>query len=234
MTAESPTAFLHRLDAEEEDFSKPMKFVSDRLRSLLRTLEVADVQDFSSLMLIADFVTLVATYTRGYGILIEPYDERTPMQPDPLFQLCCNDASIAIKPVFERFQSVVITSGTLSPLPMYKKILGVEPRVCCSFDMSFSRDVIRPLIVTRGADQTPLSSKFDMRSDADTTRNYGKLLLECAAAVPDGVVVFFTSCVFQHHPTPTGWATCPATNYVPAQVQLHAGGGSHVARHRAA
>jgi hypothetical protein len=41
---ESPTAFLHKLDNEEEDFSKPMKFVSDRLRSLLRTLEVTDVQ----------------------------------------------------------------------------------------------------------------------------------------------------------------------------------------------
>ena len=27
---ESPTAFLHKLDNEEEDFSKPMKFVSDR------------------------------------------------------------------------------------------------------------------------------------------------------------------------------------------------------------
>ena len=50
---ESPTAFLHKLDNEEEDFSKPMKFVSDRLRSLLRTLEVTDVQDFSPLMLIA-------------------------------------------------------------------------------------------------------------------------------------------------------------------------------------
>ena len=33
---ESPSAFLHKLDNEEEDFSKPMKFVSDRLRSLLR------------------------------------------------------------------------------------------------------------------------------------------------------------------------------------------------------
>ena len=122
---ESPTAFLHKLDNEEEDFSKPMKFVSDRLRSLLRTLEVTDVQDFSPLMLIADFATLVATFQKGFGIIIEPYDERTPALRDPLFQLCCNDASIAIKPVFERFQSVVITSGTLSPLDMYKKILEV-------------------------------------------------------------------------------------------------------------
>ena len=57
-----PTAFLHRLDNMEDDFSKPMKFVADRLRSLLRTLEVTDVQDFSPLMLIADFATLVSTF----------------------------------------------------------------------------------------------------------------------------------------------------------------------------
>ena len=190
---ESPTAFLHKLDAEEEDFAKPMKFVADRLRSLLRTLEVTDVQDFSPLMLIADFATLVATFQKGFGILIEPYDERTPTLRDPLFQLCCNDASIAIKPVFERFQSVVITSGTLSPLDMYKKILAVEPVVVQSFQMSFGRDVIRPLVVTRGADQSVLSSKFDTRSDPTTIRNYGTLLLECAQVVPDGVVAFFTS-----------------------------------------
>ena len=190
---ESPTAFLHKLDNEEEDFSKPMKFVADRLRSLLRTLECTDVHEYAPLMLIADFATLVSTFQKGFGIIIEPYDERTPTISDPLFQLCCNDASIAIKPVFERFQSVVITSGTLSPLDMYKKILSFDPVVVQSFQMSFARDVIRPLIVTRGADQAALSSKFDTRSEGTTIRNYGKLLLECAKMVPDGVVAFFTS-----------------------------------------
>ena len=144
-------------------------------------------------MLIADFATLVSTDQRGFGILIEPYDERTPTLRDPLFQLCCNDASIAIRPVFERFQSVVITSGTLSPLDMYKKVLSFEPVVVSSFQMSFARDVIRPLVVTRGADQAVLSSKYDTRSEPSTIRNYGHLLLECAQTVPDGIVAFFTS-----------------------------------------
>jgi DNA excision repair protein ERCC-2 len=62
-----------------------------------------------------------------------------------------------------------------------------------SLHMSFSRDVIRPLVITRGADQAVLSSKFDTRMEGTTIRNYGKLLLECAKLVPDGVVAFFTS-----------------------------------------
>ena len=190
---ESPTAFLLRLSREEEIDAKPLRFVSDRLRSLLRTLEVTDVQDFSPLMLIADFATLVSTFQRGFAILVEPYDERNQSQHDPLFQFCCNDASIAIKPVFERFQSVVITSGTLSPIEMYPRILGFEPCVVRSFEMSFSRNVICPLVVTRGADQMPLTSSFEKRSEAATIDNYGKLLLEMAATVPDGMVAFFTS-----------------------------------------
>ena len=41
------------------------RFCSERLASLLRTLELADLADFSSLTLIANFATLVSTYTKG-------------------------------------------------------------------------------------------------------------------------------------------------------------------------
>lgn len=38
-----------------------------------------------------------------------------------------------------------------------------------------------------------MSTKFDMRSDPGVVRNYGRLLLEMASAVPDGIVCFFVS-----------------------------------------
>lgn len=76
---------------------------------------------------------------------------------------------------------------------MYPKILGFTPCAVHSFAMSFSRNVICPLVVTRGADQAALSSKFDLRSEPATIRNYGKLLVDMAAVVPDGMVAFFTS-----------------------------------------
>lgn len=38
-----------------------------------------------------------------------------------------------------------------------------------------------------------MSTKFDMRSDPGVVRNYGRLLLEMVAAVPDGIVCFFVS-----------------------------------------
>ncbi|KAG5062498.1 hypothetical protein JHK85_003681 [Glycine max] len=41
--------------------------------------------------------------------------------------------------------------------------------------------------------QLPVSTKFDMRSDLGVVRNYGRLLLEMASVVPDGIVCFFVS-----------------------------------------
>lgn len=63
------------------------------------------------LQLVCDFGTLVGTYTQGFAIIIEPFDERMPHIPDPVMQLSCLDSSLAIKPVFERFQSVSLSSS---------------------------------------------------------------------------------------------------------------------------
>mgnify|MGYP001565391179 FL=1 len=66
--------------------------------------------------------------------------------PNPVFHLVCLDASLAIAGVFERFSSVVITSGTLSPLDMYPKMLGFEATVLESYVMTLTRECFLPLV----------------------------------------------------------------------------------------
>ncbi|CAM9746366.1 unnamed protein product, partial [Sphacelaria rigidula] len=44
---------------------------------------------------------------------------------------------------------VVITSGTLSPLDLYPKLLGFQPVVRTALSMSTIRKCICPLVVTR-------------------------------------------------------------------------------------
>ena len=64
----------------------------------------------------------------------------------------------------------------------------------CSLPISFPREALRPLVVARGTDQVAMrSAGAGDVTDVGVVRNYGKLLLECAASVPDGVVVFFAS-----------------------------------------
>lgn len=62
------------------------------------------------------------------------------------FFFSCLDSSIAIKPVFDRFQTVIITSGTLSPLDMYPKILNFHPVVMASFTMTLARPCLLPMV----------------------------------------------------------------------------------------
>uniref|UniRef100_A0A673L9Z3 DNA 5'-3' helicase n=1 Tax=Sinocyclocheilus rhinocerous TaxID=307959 RepID=A0A673L9Z3_9TELE len=178
---------------------KPLRFCAERLRSLLRTLEIADITDFSAITLISHFATLVSTYSKGFTIIIEPFEDRTPTIANPVLHFSCMDPSIAIKPVFGRFQSVIITSGTLSPLDIYPRILDFRPVTVASFTMTLARTCLCPLIVGRGNDQVAMTSKFETREDFAVIRNYGNLLLEMSAIVPDGIVAFFTSYIYMEN-----------------------------------
>jgi len=190
---QSPLAFLHYLQASTALEPKPLRFAYSRLNSLLRTLEVTHLDEFNPLQDVADFATLVASYTEGFTVITEPQGSSIPGLHQPVLQLSCLDASLAIKPVFERFKSVIITSGTLSPLDLYPTLLNFTPVVRQSMDMSMFRKSICPLVVTKGSGQQVITTRFEKRDDPSVTRDYGELIVDVASYVPDGVVCFFTS-----------------------------------------
>ena len=205
VVSETPVQFLSALSSKLGVDPRPLRFAYSRLSSLLRTLQVTGIDEFGPLTVVADFTTLLATYPQGFMVISEPYTSKTPHVPDPVMQLTCLDASLAVKPVFERFTSVILTSGTLSPLDMYPKMLAFNPVVRVSLEMSILRPCICPLIVSRGSDQTPLTTKFENRDDPSVLRNYGALLLHTCATVPDGVVAFFPSYSYMESVV-TSWA----------------------------
>ncbi|KAF0699638.1 Aste57867_9821 [Aphanomyces stellatus] len=195
--SETPAAFLHTMQSAISVDIKPMKFCYSRLNSLMRTLELTNLEEYNSLTQVANFATLVATYAEGFMIILEPTDAFN--QPQPVLQLACLDASLAMRPVFERFSTVVLTSGTLSPIDLYPRLLNFSPVVRESLSMSVYRSCICPLVITRGSDQMPVSTKFDLRDDLSVVRNYGGLLLEMAMCVPDGMVCFFPSYMYMEN-----------------------------------
>jgi DNA excision repair protein ERCC-2 len=194
--SETPLAFLHRMTNGTSLEAKPLRFAYSRLVSLLRTLQVSNLDDFNSLTEVSDFASLLATYSQGmarFAVVMEPNGSNIPGATDPVVQLACLDASLAIAPIFNRFSSVVITSGTLSPIELYPKLLQFEPCVTESFTMSTFRPCIRPLMICRGNDQLAVSTRFEDRGDMGVMRNYGSILVDMCAVIPDGVVAFFTS-----------------------------------------
>ena len=136
---------------------------------------MVDMTGLKELMEIIRVGALAATYTSGFAILFESVDERG--IPDPRIQLACLDASLVMRPIFRKFQSVLITSGTLSPIDMYPRLLDFQPVVMVSLALSMARAAICPMVVARGNDQVTISSKFEEREDPAVLRNYGNLLV---------------------------------------------------------
>lgn len=194
--SETPQSFLQHLKELTFIEKKPLRFCAERLTSLVRTLELSNIEDYQALQEVASFATLVATYDTGFLLILEPFESDTAQVPNPVLHLTCLDAAIAIKPVFERFSSVIITSGTISPLEMYPKMLGFSTVVQESYAMTLARRSFLPMIVTRGSDQGSISSGFQSRNDPSNVRNYGNLLVEYSKLTPDGIVVFFPSYLY--------------------------------------
>lgn len=196
VTSETPTFFLDHLKEHTFIEKKPLRFCAERLTSLVRTLELTNIEDYQTLQEVATFATLVATYEKGFLLILEPFESDTAEVPNPVLHFTCLDAAIAIKPVFDRFSSVIITSGTISPLEMYPKMLGFSAVVMQSYTMTLARKSFLPMIVTRGSDQAPVSTSFQIRNEPSVVRNYGNLLTEFARVTPDGMVVFFPSYLY--------------------------------------
>ncbi|KAF8338096.1 uncharacterized protein EI90DRAFT_3279597 [Cantharellus anzutake] len=196
VVAETPLSFLQHLKDITFIERRPLRFCAERLQSLVRTLELTHLDEYSALQKIANFATLVATYEKGFILILEPFETDNATIPNPVFHLTCLDPALAIQPVFERFSSVVITSGTISPLDMYPKMLRFTPVVQESYSMSLDRNSFVPLVITRGSDQVAISSRFEVRNDPAVVRNFGNILVEYSKIVPDGIVCFFPSYLY--------------------------------------
>jgi DNA excision repair protein ERCC-2 len=191
--SEGTLMFCHRIEESQNIDMKSLKSFSLRLRSLLNTLKLVDIDQFVPIAKICEICSLAATHARGFAVLVDPYPEMEGVY-DPQLELSCLDASIAMKMVTDRFATVVLTSGTLSPLTIYPKLLNLSRTVTSeALSVSLARECIRPMVVTRSNDQTLLSSKFDLRNDSDVIKGYGQLMEELSLTVPDGLVGFFTS-----------------------------------------
>ncbi|KAF1588469.1 UNVERIFIED_CONTAM: General transcription and DNA repair factor IIH helicase subunit XPD, partial [Eudyptes pachyrhynchus] len=152
---ESPPAFLKDLYEKVCIERKPLRFCAERLRSLLRTLEIVDVADFSAITLVANFATLVSTYAKG--------------RPGQGRGYRAGGTRLGAR------------TGVGEPGAGQKWGRGR----CRAGD---EREIWGPEGTLRGQGRPTVTAPTPA-----VIRNYGNLLLELSAVVPDGIVAFFTS-----------------------------------------
>ncbi|KAI4291266.1 DNA excision repair protein ERCC-2 [Pancytospora philotis] len=210
LTIEKIADFVEHIEELTFVSKKSLQFCSQRLGMLLASF---DDEEAHKLKTVAEFSTLLGTHTRGFSVIFEPYENGA---FSPVLRLSCLDASLAISHVFAKFKNVVITSGTLSPIEMYPKILNFVPGTVAEIGATLDRNRISPLLITKGNDQMiltnadnngyyldaalqhqdALTTSFSFRSDPSVVRNYGNLLLNLARSVPDNIVCFFPSYIY--------------------------------------
>ena len=91
-------------------------------------------------------------------------------------------------------RSVVLTSGTLSPMRALQHDLGIPFEVRLTNPHVVRKDALSVSVLGSGPGGIGLSSSFTRRSDPAYLRDLGRSIAQLASTVsPDGALVFFSS-----------------------------------------
>ena len=96
----------------------------------------------------------------------------------------CLDPSLAIKPVIEKAYSTLIMSGTLSPLELFKEIIGLGEAETRTYSAIMRPENIRTYV------DLSVTTRFEERSEEMLSR-YGEKISELIPKIPNGVLIFF-------------------------------------------
>ena len=98
----------------------------------------------------------------------------------------CLDPSVVTSKIFEESYASIVMSGTLTPVEMYKDLLGLTNTVSKEFESPFPQENKLALIVPK------TTTKYSMRSE-EQFEAIAKYCAQMANAVPGNVAIFFPS-----------------------------------------
>ena len=128
----SPLAFLHQMMNATALDSKTLRFVHSRVLTMLRTLHLSK-DPFVGLINVAYLASLLGftntLESSKFAIVLEQTSvvighhrqggNNIANANAMMLQVACLDPSLVIRPIFDRFDTVILTSSTLSPLNFY-------------------------------------------------------------------------------------------------------------------
>ena len=90
-------------------------------------------------------------------------------------------------------RSIIVTSGTLSPLPSYSLELGLSFPHTLENPHIISDDQIHVRVIGTGVSGKLLSSSYSRRDNSEYLDELGSTIVNLARVVPDGMLIFFPS-----------------------------------------
>ena len=127
--------------------------------------------------------------------------------------LCCLNPAVVLKEMRKRTRSIILTSGTLSPLSSYQSELGIDFKITLEANHVIPPDRVWIGSIAQGPSNTLLNGTFKVTSTFDyqvilfffylwnrhlfyflgRMSELGRLVLEVCKTVPHGVLCFLPS-----------------------------------------
>lgn len=112
----------------------------------------------------------------------------------PTLSFWCFDPGEGMKAIQDlNIRSILLTSGTLSPLGSFAQELGTPFKVRLENPHVIDTSQVWVGVVSKGPQGSTLNSSFKTRNDASYRQDLGNAIVNFSRIVPDGMLVFFPS-----------------------------------------
>ena len=112
----------------------------------------------------------------------------------PTLSFWCFDPGEGMRALKDmRIRSILLTSGTLSPMGSFAQELGIEFPVRLENPHVIDQSQVWVGVVSKGPQGTVLNSSYKTRSDAKYIQDLGNAIVNFTRMIPDGLLVFFPS-----------------------------------------
>ncbi|CEG39082.1 hypothetical protein L917_18991 [Plasmopara halstedii] len=130
------------------------------------------------------------------------------------FCIWCLNAAVAFSDLASKARSVILTSGTLSPMDSFAGELGTDfpIRLEASHVVNMRKQVFIGAIM-RGPGNIDLKSTYTNQQDPKYQDSMGQLLYQYSQSIPGGILMFFPSYSLLHKLT-TRWKTTKLWNEI--------------------
>jgi regulator of telomere elongation helicase 1 len=135
----------------------------------------------------------LAKYQDCFRTVVRPVDAANPAAGRTVSYWCFSPAVAMSDFMALGIRSLVLTSGTLSPMDSFSSELGVKFPVRLENRHVIGPDQVLGSILCSGPDGVRLSSSYQSRETDDYKLSLGRTIVQVVRVIPDGVLVFFPS-----------------------------------------
>ena len=121
------------------------------------------------------------------------HPRRSRTQEELSVNLWCLNPGVAFQEIGHLTHSIVLTSGTLSPMTSFQSELGVEFPIQLEANHVISRDQVWVGTLSQGPTNKPLMANFRSTETYTFQDELGLLVLEICRRVPRGILCFLPS-----------------------------------------